>query len=298
MKVLIAGARSALGSRVSLLLRADGHDVVGLSRTPAQGFVTADVLDSDAVRRAVAEAVPDALVQTLNALPKSGPRRLADLAATGRLRTDGTRNLLTAARAAGVTKYVAENFFFGYGTTGNGSLPLTEDSPFEAAGNPAVAQDEQVRDFGGVSLRCGLFYGPGVGSTESLADAVRRRRMPVVRGAQNVVSHLHIDDAAAAVVAALHEGKPGAAYNIADDEPAGMHDFVRELARQLGASQPYAVPLWVVRAAAGAYAAGFLTSNLAIDNGKAKRDLGWSPAYPSIRDGLKTVAAGRLSSAV
>jgi nucleoside-diphosphate-sugar epimerase len=291
MRILIAGARSALGSRSAQLLREQGHEVIGLSRTAAAGFVSADVLDADAVRRAVGEAQPDAIVQTLNALPKGGPRTPADLVATARLRIDGTRNMLAAARAEGIERYVAENFCFVYGTTPLGSPPLTEADPLDNGTPETRSEDEQVRDAGGVVLRCGLFYGPGVGSTESLAELVRRRRMPVVRRAMSKLSHLHIDDAASAVVAALHHGAAGEAYNVADDAPAGMGEFVTELARQLGARPPYAVPAWVIRAAAGSFARDFVTANLTMSTAKAHRDLQWVPAYPTIRDGLKTVAA-------
>lgn len=299
MRVLIAGARSALGSRVATLLRADGHDVVSLTRTASAGpgFVVADVLDATAITRIVAQVAPDAVVQTLNALPKAGPRNAGDLAPTFALRTHGTRNLVDAAAAGRVTRFVAENFFLGYGRTPVGSPPVTEEAPFDDPGNPAVVQDGHVLEFGGVSLRCGLFYGPQVGTTENLCRLVRRRRAPLVRGARNKYSNLHIDDAAAAVVAALDRGQPGSAYNVADDVPAGPQDFITELALQLGAPKPLTVPRALVRLG-GAYLRDALTSNLVISNDKARRELRWAPAYPSIREGLKTVVDGRISSAV
>jgi nucleoside-diphosphate-sugar epimerase len=304
MKVLVAGARSALGSRVVRLLVADGHEVFALTRTPSYDGparpVVADVLDAGATRAAVLDTQPDAIVQTLNALPKQGPRRYADLAATSRLRVDGTRNLVAAARAAGVERYVAENFIFVYGTTPLGSPPITEDRPLfaGATGNDELDRslaamrtlEDEVLGFGGVVLRCGLFYGPGVGSTENLVAMVRQRRAPTIRGAPNVLPYAHIDDVAAAVVAALQRGRPGEAYIVADDEPLGPNDFVRELAAVVGAKPPRAVPVWVVRLLAGQYLASTLQSNLAVANGKARRELGWAPAYPSIREGLKTVA--------
>ncbi|MEP7054139.1 MAG: NAD-dependent epimerase/dehydratase family protein [Actinomycetota bacterium] len=290
MKILIAGVRSALGSRAAQLLRADGHEVVGLSRTASgPGFVSADVLDPVATKAAVQQTAPEAIIQTLNALPKNGPRSSDDLRATARLRIEGTRNLIAAAEAAGVTRYVAENFFFVYGTTAVDSPPVAEDYPIDKGSEEARSEDIQVREFGGVVLRCGLFYGPGVGSTEYLEGLVRRRRVPVVRGARNKGSYVHIDDAAAAVVAALNSGKPGSAYNIADDQPVGAHEFIREFAHQLGAPAPLAVPLWVVRLAAGKYMAAVLSANLTLNNAKARRELGWAPAYPTIADGLKTV---------
>jgi nucleoside-diphosphate-sugar epimerase len=299
MKVLIAGARSALGSRVTALLRGFGHEVTGLSRTPAgPGFVVGDVLDAESTRRAVEHAAPDAIVQTLNALPKEGPRRLADLGSTARLRVEGTRNLLTAATAAGVTRYVAENFFFVYGGRPIGSRPVTEDFPIDAGTPETRSLDVQVREFGGVVLRCGLFYGAGLGSTDFLTGLVRRRRVPAIRGARNKYSYLHIDDAASAVVAALERGTPGTAYNVAGDVAAGPHDFIRALAQQAGAPEPRTMPLWLVRRFAGAYMTAALIGNLEMDNTRARTELGWTPAYPTIADGLKGGVAGPVSSAM
>lgn len=300
MRVLVAGARSALGSRVTTLLKADGHQVIGLTRDPraGQGYVVADVLDAKATERAIDIAAPDVIVQTLNALPKDGPKSVADLEATGRLRVEGTRNLISAASNAGVQRFVSENFFFIYGSSPVGAPLMTEDDSTEAGTEVTRSQDQQVRDFGGVVLRCGLFYGPGVGSTEHLVDLVRRRRAPVIRGATNKYSQLHIDDAAAAVVAAIEHGKPGAAYNIADDVPAGPQDMIRDIAQLLGLPKPLAVPGFVVRRLVNDYLSAVLAGNLTVSNAKARSDLGWAPAYPSIHEGLKTVVPGPISSAM
>jgi nucleoside-diphosphate-sugar epimerase len=303
MRVLVAGARSALGSRVVRLLNADGHEVFALTRTPSYDGparpVVADVFDAAATRNAVLGTKPDAIVQTLNALPKAGPRKYADLAATSRLRVDGTHNLAAAAREAGVERYVAENFIFAYGVTPLGAPPVAEDRQLfdGVTGNDELDRslaamrtlEDEVLGLGGVVLRCGLFYGPGVGSTESLVSMVRRRRAPTIRGASNVLPYVHIDDAAVAVIAALANGRPGEAYNIVDDEPLGPGGLIRELAAVLDAKPPRAVPAWVVRLLAGPYLASSLLSNLAVANAKARRELGWAPAYPSIREGLKTV---------
>lgn len=300
MKILIAGARGTLGSRVTRLLNADGHEVVGMTRNleAGPGFVVADVLDRAATIRAVAEVAPDVIVQTLNALPKAGPKRAEDLAATGLLRVEGTRNLLAAARAAGVRRYVSENFCFVYGGTPVGSAPVTEDYPLDAGTDVTRSQDEQVRDHGGVVLRCGLFYGHGVGSTDYLAGLVRRRRAPVIKGARNAYSYLHIDDAATAVVAAIERGTPGAAYNIADDVPAGPHDLIRALAAAVQAPNPFVLPAAVIRPLAGGYLMSSLTGNLTISNARARAELGWVPSYPSLREGLGSPVPGRISSAM
>lgn len=305
MRVLVAGARSALGSRVVRLLHADGHDVYALTREPAYdgpaSAVIADALDAEATRRAVLETKPDAIVQTLNALPKNGPRRSGDLAATSRLRVEGTRNLVAAARAAGVERYVAENFIFVYGTTPPGSPPVTEERPLfdQPTGDAELDRslaamrslEDEVLGFGGVVLRCGLFYGPGNGSTENLARMVRRRMVPTVRGARNLLPYAHLDDVATAVVAALDRGRAGEAYNIADEVPAGPNDLIRGLASVLGAKPPLSAPAWLLTVVAGRYLANSALSNLTVSNAKARRELGWAPAYPNIREGLKTVAA-------
>ena len=301
MKILVAGARSDLGSRTAALLRADGHDVVGLTRGPAaEGFVTADVLDAEATRRAVAEVAPEVIVQTLNALPEKGPRRAKDMVATNLLRTQGTRNIVDAAVKAGVRRVVAESFLMAYSGTPVGGPPATEESATGAkTGNAGIDTaidalmelERQVLGFGGIVMRCGLFYGPELGSSKLMAGLVRRRLLPVVAGADNVVSYIHIDDAAAALAAAVTRGQPGNVYNVGDDEPAGAADYLRELAATLGAPPPRVVPRWLFRLAAGSYVSAVVSINLALSNAKAKEELGWAPAYPTFRDGLRAGAA-------
>jgi nucleoside-diphosphate-sugar epimerase len=300
MRILVAGARSELGSRTAAVLRTDGHDVVGLTRGPAAaGFVTADVLDADATRRAVAEVAPEVIVQTLNALPEKGPRRAKDMAATNLLRIEGTRNIVDAAVKSGVRRIVAESFLMAYSGTPVGGPPATEESAAGAkTGNAGVDTaidalmelERQVLGFGGIVMRCGLFYGSELGSSKFMAGLVRRRMLPVVAGADNVMSYIHIDDAAAAMAAAVTHGRPGNVYNVVDDEPATAADYVGELAAALGSPPPRAVPRWLFRLAAGRYLAAVVSINLALSNAKAKEQLGWTPAYPTIRDGLRTTA--------
>ena len=293
MKVLVAGIRSALGSRVAALLRTGGHEVVGLSRAPGTGLFVADLLDASSTRAAVLAARPDAIVQTVNALPKAGPRSAEDLHATAQLRIDGTRNLLVAAREAGVTRYVAEAFVFGYDVVPLGALPVTEDAPFGAgAGESARALgvlDAEVRAYGGSTVRCGLFYGPGVGSTEAQLDMLRRRRYPAIRGAPNVLPYVHIDDAAACVAAALLVGRPGEAYNATGDVAESAGAWLREVAAAIGAPRPLQLPEWLFRRLAGSYATRFSLANLPVSNAKARAELHWAPAYPTIADGAKTL---------
>ena len=293
MKVLVAGIRSALGSRVAELLRTDGHEVVGISRRAGDGLLVADLLDADATRRAVLAAAPDAIVQTVNALPKAGPRAVADLTATAQLRIDGTRNLIAAAREASVERYVAEAYIYGYDTVPVGAPPISEDAPFGAGADGTShalgVLDSAVRGYGGSTVRCGNFYGPEIGSTVAQVAMLRRRRLPVISRATNVLPYVHIDDAASGVVAALARGRAGEAYNIVADEAETGAAFLRAVASAVGAPVPLSVPRWLFRALAGEFATGFLTANRPISNAKARRDLGWSPAYPAVADGAETL---------
>lgn len=277
MRVLVAGARSALGLRATRLLRAAGHDVIGLSREArGPGFVTADVLDAEATLAAVREVAPDAIVQTLNALPRGGPAGPEDLVATATLRIDGTRNLLAAAHAAGVRRYVAENFFFVYGGTSPGSPPLTEDAPLR--GTPeTISEDEQARAFGGVVLRCALFYGD-VGSTHARAERLRAgtATVPVADAAE--LSWVHIDDAATAVVAALERGSAGAAYNIAGSDVATETAMYQAVARVIGTPDAAAVP-----------GGGRGLPHLVLATDRARAELGWTPRFETIDDGLRAM---------
>lgn len=303
MKVFVAGATGAVGAPTVRALVAAGHDVTGTTRSPkkvaaierlgARGLV-ADALDVASIRGAVAEVRPDAVVQLLTSLPARGPMRLADLEATNRLRIEGTRNLVVAAVEAGARRYVSESIVFGYGY-GDGGGEATEQSPFArttpgSSFNPALEALGSLErsvlatpGIDGVVLRFGLYYGPGAGSTEFMVRMARRRMLMLPRGGGRM-PWIHVDDAAAAVVAAL-DGPPGV-YNIVDDEPMSANDFAAALASAAGTSPPKRLPLWLARLFAP-YLASALTLDLRVSNEKAKRDLGWTPRYATPRDGLR-----------
>ena len=313
MKVLIAGAAGALGMPTAKELLRRGHDVVGVTRSRAKAAqleeagikpLIADVFDPGGIAQAAADASPDGIVQMLNALPKNGPIKPAHLDGTNRLRVEGTRNLLRAAVAARVRRYVVESMIFGYGYEREEGERITEDQPFltksplpevdpalEALGSleAQVVEASERGDVEGVVLRYGLFYGPGVGSTEFFIRMLRRRMMGLPGGGPGIASWIHVEDGATAAATALESAPSGSVFNVVDDEPASMRAFTEELAQRLGLPRPYSVPLFVTRLA-GRYAAMVMTSKLRVSNEKIKRELGWSPKYPTIREGIAAMA--------
>jgi nucleoside-diphosphate-sugar epimerase len=268
--------------------------------------VVADALDPAAVAQAVAFAEPEVIVHQLTALSGTmsasdmrHPERSPAAIMTNRLRTEGTDHLLAAGRAVGARRFVAQSFAaFRWARTGG--AVLTEDDPIDpdppAALRPAIAgilhveQAVTAIDWGeGVVLRYGGFYGPGT-SMSSAPDAVmavpiRKRWFPIIGAGDGVWSYIHIDDAAAATVAAIEHGPPGI-YNIADDEPAPVREWLPVLARALDAKPPRRIPRWLGRLAAGEAATLMMTEARGSSNAKAKRDLGWQPRYASWRQGF------------
>ncbi|HVL88760.1 MAG TPA: NAD(P)-dependent oxidoreductase [Actinomycetota bacterium] len=298
MKILIAGASGTLGARRAHRLLSGGHDVWGTTRgridvLASAGVrpVVADLLDPAATREAVASVAPEAIVQVLNALPPAGPSKASDLLATNRIRADGTRNLVAAAEASGVGRYVAESFVLGYGSRPPGSPPLDESAPL-ARGLPDGMQDavdalagleQRVLGFGGIVLRFGVFYGHGVPSNDALAAAVRKRGVPVF-GFPGVMPFVHIDDAAEAVAIALGSAQRGEIYNIAGTH-ATFGEYVTALAAATGAPSPRRLPRFAARLG-GAYRASMLKANLRVATNKAFTGLGWRPSHPTLREGL------------
>ncbi len=313
MRIFIAGASGALGRPLVRRLLDDGHEVVGLTRSPAKATALeaagaraarGDALDGADVLRAVGEARPSAIVQILNALPPRGPMRPRELNATNELREKATANLLEAARRYGVERYVAESMIFGYGY-GDVDAVATESSPFPVeapapAFKPALdamgSLESQVLsasrrgDVEGIVLRLGLFYGPGVGSTEFMATMLRRRLLLLPGGGRGVLSWIHVEDGASAIRSALAEGSPGDVFNVVDDEPVSIWDFVTELARVLELPAPRSVPAWMGRLG-GKYMALMASTRLRVSNERIKSKLAWEPAYPTVRDGLRSLAA-------
>lgn len=303
MRVFVAGATGAIGRPLLPALQAAGHDPIAMTRSEqkagalrAQGIeaVVCDVYDAPRLTRVVADARAEQIVHLLTDLPEDiNMRRFErETASTGRLRSEGTRNLIVAAQAAGVRRIVAESIAFIYAPTGD--RIKDEDAPLALAQLPFAAEpvaelERQVHDAGGVVLRYGWIYGPGTGFRRDGAWAanLRRRRLPIVGAGTGVFSFVHVDDAASATVAAL--GRNGAAtYNVVDDEPAPLHDWVPEYARAVGAPRPWRVPTWVGRLAAGPHAAAMMSELRGASNARVKRELGWQPRYASWREGFQT----------
>jgi nucleoside-diphosphate-sugar epimerase len=255
-----------------------------------------DGLDAVAVGKAVARAEPEVVIHQMTALSGlSGLRRFdRTFAVTNKLRTAGTDHLLAAAVAAGARRFIAQSFT-GWTNPREGGPVKTEDDPLDPS--PPRAQRESLAAIGylertvtsapqveGIVLRYGSFYGPG--ASDALAGLVRRRKVPVIGNGAGIWSFLHISDAAAAAVCALERGAPGV-YNVVDDEPARVAEWLPYLARVLGAKPPYRVPRWIGRLAAGQTPVSMMTQIRGSSNARAKRELGWQPAWPSWRQGFR-----------
>jgi len=306
MRVFVAGASGALGRPLVPKLVAAGHEVTGMTRSDSKAeairragarAAVVDVFDADALRGAVEEARPDVIVHELTALPDRIDYRKEDTyAATNRVRTEGTRNLIAAARAAGARRFVCQSIAFAYRMDGHGLK--TEDDPLltEApgafgSGVSALREMEEMvlgtDGLDGLVLRYGFFYGPGTYYADdgSSTKDVRRRRLPIVGKGSGVFSFVHVDDAADATVSAVERGAPGI-YNVTDDEPAPMNEWVPVFAEAAGAKPPWRVPVWLSRFVAGKDVSNFAVALRGASNEKAKRELGWEPAHPSWRSGF------------
>jgi nucleoside-diphosphate-sugar epimerase len=307
MRVFLAGATGAIGTRLIPQLLAAGHQVTGMTRSEervaalreqgADGLV-ADALDPAGVTEAVGRARPDAVIHQLTSLPQRiDPRKMErDFELNDRLRSEGTRILVAAARAAGAERIVAQSIAFAYAPGPPGTVHVEEDPlnldappPFQRSAQALRDLDEAVIGAGGVVLRYGYFYGPGsaIGQGGSMVEDVRRRRMPVIGGGGGVWSFVHVDDAASAAVTALEHGSPGA-YNIVDDEPAPVAQWLPALADALGAPRPLRIPAVLARPLAGSYGVATMTRAQGASNALAKRELTWTPSLPSWRAGFRT----------
>ena len=299
MKVFIAGASGAIGQPLMRQLIERGHEVVGMTRSNAGAIETvgaevaiADAFDADGVRVAIEAAKPDVVVNELTDLGRPlNPRKYDEwLAGTNRLRREGTKNLVDAAIAAGVPKFISQSVAFAYrfdpGTK-------TEDSPIigAAAGDMGEAMEsleqQTLNAPGGIVLRYGFFYGPGTAyaSGGQQIEMIRKRQMPIIGGGVGQFPFIHVEDAASATVAAIERGEPGI-YNVVDDEPAPGHEYIPYLANLIGAKKPRRIPGWVARMVAGRMA-GFAGGLQPVSNAKAKQRLGWQPRYPSWREGFR-----------
>ena len=310
MKVFVAGATGVLGRELVPQLVARGHEVVGMTRSASKQDlvrslgarpVVADALDPDAVAHAVASAEPEVIVHQLTALSgESGPRHIDRFfETTNRLRTEGTDHLLAAGRAVGARRFVAQSFGgFRFARTGGPvqteAEPLDPDPPASLramqAGYLYLEQAVTSIEWGdGLVLRYGGFYGPGTAISlapdAQMAAPVRKRRFPIVGDGGGVWSHVHIDDAATATAAAVDHGESGI-YNIVDDDPAPVREWLPVLASALDAKPPRRIPRWLGRLAAGETATIMMTDVKGASNEKAKRELGWQLRYPSWRQGV------------
>jgi nucleoside-diphosphate-sugar epimerase len=310
VRVFVAGASGAIGTRLVPQLIDRGHEVIGTFRSPGNGErvralgaepVPLDLLDASAVRKAVFETEPEAIIHQATALAGVRFGRSLDrpFGPTNRLRTDGTDALLAAAGEAGVRRFVAQSFA-SYRYAREGAMVKTEDDPLDPS-PPAMARetniamshlDQAVTDAGGIALRYGGFYGA---ANDGLVKPVRKRQFPVIGDGSGVSSFIHLDDAAAATVLALEHDGVGV-YNITDDEPAPMREWLPALASALGAKPPRHVPLWLARLAAGKGMVMMAVGSRGASNEKAKRELGWTLRYPSWRQGF-TAAYGRSAMA-
>jgi nucleoside-diphosphate-sugar epimerase len=307
MKVFVAGATGALGKQLLPKLADAGHEVVGVTRSPEHADLVrelgaepavADALDPDAVGAVVSAAEPEVVVHELTALSGS-PIDLRHFertfAQTNRLRTDGTDILLSAARAAGARRFVAQSFAGWAHRAGDGLT--TEDDPFDP--DPPAALSgllDAIRHLEravttaspieGLVLRYGGFYGPGTSMqfdppAGEQTEAIRDRKFPIVGSGDGILSFIHIEDAAEATAIAVERGAPGI-YNVVDDNPAPVRDWLPGVARELGAKRPFRVPRWVGRLLAGEAATVMMTELRGASNAKAKRELGWVPRHPSV----------------
>jgi nucleoside-diphosphate-sugar epimerase len=308
MKVFVAGATGALGKQLVPQLVAHGHEVVGMTRSPDKQDlvrslgarpVVADALDPEQVARAVAEAEPDVIVHQLTALSGDFDMKHIEkfFAQTNRLRREGTDHLLAAGRAVGVKRFVAQSYA-GWPGARTGGPVKTEDDPLDP--NPPDAMRETLDAIRyleeavtgatwteGIALRYGGFYGPGTGMSRGgdQAQLIEKRKWPLVGDGGGVWSFIQIEDAAAATVEAVEHGTRGV-YNVVDDEPAPVREWLPALAAALGARKPMRVPRWLGRLLAGEAATVMMTEIRGASNEKAKRELGWKPRYSSWRQGF------------
>ena len=307
MRIFIAGASGAVGRPLVRQLAAAGHEVTGMTRSPGKAEelralgaepVVADALDREAVMAAVAQARPEVVVHQLTAIGPMNTRNLdAAFVATNRLRTEGTDHLIAAAQAAGARRFVGQSFApWSYKREGGPAKaetdPLETDPPRHVEETLAAIRHLEAAVSGaegleGIVLRYGGFYGPGTGIARGgdMLEMIVKGRFPVVGDGGGVWSLIHIEDAASATVAAIERGAPGV-YNVADDEPVPVRVWLPGLAEAVGGRKPRHLPGFLGRLLLGEAGFAMMTSLRGVSNAKAKRELGWTPAYPTWREGF------------
>jgi nucleoside-diphosphate-sugar epimerase len=308
MKVFVAGASGVIGRRLLPMLTGAGHQVTAMTRNEERAAalraagaepVVCDVFDADALRAAVGAAAPEVVVHELTDLPPAfNPRKMEEqMAGNDRIRTEGSSNLVAAAATAGARRIVAQSVAFAYAPTGGGLK--TEDDPlFDAAPWPYLrsikalhALEDAVTKTDGIEglvMRYGFFYGPGssYASDGSVAQMVRRRGFPIIGRGGGAFPFIHVDDAAAATLTAVERGKPGI-YNVVDDEPAPLREWLPVYAEAVGAKKPWRMPRFIARFVAGEYTTLLATELRGASNARAKAELGWQPHYSSWRQGFR-----------
>jgi nucleoside-diphosphate-sugar epimerase len=312
MKIFVAGATGAVGRPLVSALIAAGHSVVGLTRTTAKAGiiqamgatpVVADGLDATAIRAAINTSKPDAIIHEMTDLSGASDLRHFDrsFASSNQLRTRGIDILLTVAKESGVRRLVAQSFCgWPYAPVGTPIKTETDmldpDPPDEFRATLTAIQYLEQAVAGsvkpeGIVLRYGAFYGPGTGMLDHvMVDQIRKRRVPLIGDGAGWWSFVHVDDAAAATVKALEHGKPGNIYNVTDDDPAQVRQWLPALADMLGARPPLHLPAWIARIVAGKHLVSMMTQARAGSNAKARAEFGWVPAHPSWRQGFSDIA--------
>jgi 2-alkyl-3-oxoalkanoate reductase len=308
MRVFVTGATGALGRHLVPGLVAAGHEVTATTRTSGKVAqlreagaepVVVDGLDREAVIAAVRAAAPEVIVHQMTALADMRSLRKPDqqFAATNELRTRGTDNLLTAAARAGTRRVIAQSYISA--NERSGGPVKTEEDPLDSRPVPSAARalaaikhvekTVPLEAPEGIVLRYGSFYGPG--ASDFLLEAVRKRQVPVIGGGTGIWSFIEITDAAAATLAAVGRGAPGV-YNVVDDDPAPVAEWLPYLAKVAGAKPPLRVPAWLGRLLAGEFVVAQMTSARGSSNEKARKELGWEPRYASWREGFRAWVSG------
>jgi nucleoside-diphosphate-sugar epimerase len=307
MRVFVAGASGAIGKPLMRQLVAAGHNVTGTTRRQERAeeiraagakAIVCDVFDREALEAAVKEAAPEVVVNQLTSLPQDFNPKKIDYGPTNRVREEGGGNLMAAACAAGARRYITQSIAFIYAPEGDW-VKDEEARPFEDAPPPfdegeraMLAHEREVLGTEGIEglvLRYGQFYGPGTYYTPgsgSIAKQVEKRMLPVIGPGTGMASFIHVEDAAGATVAALDRGASGI-YNVTDDEPAPVKEWLPLYAEALGAKPPRRVPTWLARLVGGKMAVEFGVNSRGAANAKAKRELGWQPRYPTWRQGFR-----------
>lgn len=291
MHVFVAGASGALGRPLVKQLVAAGHRVTGMTSGRPEVVMelgaeaaVANAFDPTEVKRVVMDASPDAIVNLLTRIPHTAYPMPARFKENNRLRTVGTRHLIDAASAAGGPRMLAESITFAFkGRSEENMKPLEGMGQFQTSIEAAVAKENMTLEYGGTVLRYGYFYGPGTTFEDAIPKALRRRTFPILGKGNGWWSLIHVDDAASATAAAIGLAAPGQIYNICDDEPILAKDALRLIAAAVGAKPPRHVP-----AVGPRFAVTYYNHMTGASNSKAKRELGWIPRYPTLKEGYES----------